>query len=180
VTTSRRCWGTRGQDVATTATVPRTAPPSTAPSNRPTDGSQTTNHYAATLLAAPVRAQDAPRRLDWSRIRQDGRQLRGTARHISTRREIVRHACKLLPPWPIKGGAVPQPQGRRDDGQRSPSRSPPSSQYWHLPQSIPLGLGGQASSPTTLVAPLYEHHGAKQYSAPSTPLLDVRPRPEPG
>jgi hypothetical protein len=23
----------------------------------------------------------------------------------------VRHACKLLSPWPIKGGAVPQPQG---------------------------------------------------------------------
>jgi hypothetical protein len=29
-------------------------------------------------------------------------------------------------------------------------------------------------------SPLYEHHGAKQYSAPCTPLLDVRPRPEPG
>jgi hypothetical protein len=62
------------------------------------DGGQTTNHYAATLEAAPVRAQDAPRRLDWSRIRQDGRQLRGTARHASTRRKIVRRACKLLPP----------------------------------------------------------------------------------
>jgi hypothetical protein len=23
----------------------------------------------------------------------------------------VRHACKLLPPWPIKGETVPQPQG---------------------------------------------------------------------
>jgi hypothetical protein len=30
--------------------------------------------------------------------------------------EIVRHTCKLSPPWPIKGGAVPQPQGR---GQRA-------------------------------------------------------------
>jgi hypothetical protein len=66
-----------------------------------------TNRYAATLEAAPVRAQDAPRRLNRSRIRRDGRQLRGTARHTSTRRGIVRHACKLLPPWPIKGGAVP-------------------------------------------------------------------------
>jgi hypothetical protein len=45
------------------------------------------------------------------RIRQDGRQLSGTARHASPRRDIVRHACKLLPPWPIKGGAVPQPRG---------------------------------------------------------------------
>jgi hypothetical protein len=25
----------------------------------------------------------------------------------------VQYACKLLPPWPIKGGAVPQPQGGR-------------------------------------------------------------------
>jgi hypothetical protein len=141
-------------------------PPLTAPSNRPTGGGRTTNQYAATLEAAPVRAQDAPRRLDWSRIRQDSRQLRGTAHHTSTRRKIVRHACKLLPPWPIKGGAVPQPQGTRDDGQRSPARSPPSPRYWHLPQSIPLGLGGPASSPTTLVAPLYEHHGAKAIQCP--------------
>jgi predicted component of type VI protein secretion system len=116
VATSRRCWGAQGQDVATTTTVPRTGPPSTAPSNRPMDRSRTTNHYAATLEAAPVRAQDASQRLNRSRIRQDGRQLHGTARHASTRREIVRHACKLLPPWPIKGGAVPQPQGTRDDG----------------------------------------------------------------
>jgi hypothetical protein len=141
---------------------------------------RTTNHYAATLETAPLRAQDAPRRLDRSKIRQDGRQLRGTARHASTRRKTVRHACKLPPPWPIKGGAVPQPQGTRDDRQRSPSRSLPSPRYWHFPQSKPLGLGGPASSPTTLVAPLYQHHGAKQYSAPSTPLLDIRPRPKPG
>jgi hypothetical protein len=116
-------------------------------------GGRTTNHYATTLEAAPVRAQDATRRPDWSRIRQDSRQLRGTARHTSTRRKIVQHACKLLPPWPIKGGAVPQPQVT-DDGQQSPTRSPPSQRYWHSPQSIPLGLGGMASSPTTLVAPL--------------------------
>jgi hypothetical protein len=92
-----------------TATVSRTDTPLTAPSNRPAGGGRTTNHYAATLEAAPIRAQDAPRHPDWSRIRQDVRQLRGTARHASTRREIVQHTCKLLPPWPIKGGAVPQP-----------------------------------------------------------------------
>jgi hypothetical protein len=50
-------------------------------------GVQTTNYYTATLEAAPVRAQDTPRRLDWSRIRKDGRQLRGTARHASTRKK---------------------------------------------------------------------------------------------
>jgi hypothetical protein len=36
VETSQRCWDVRGQDIATTATVPRTGPPSMAPSNRPT------------------------------------------------------------------------------------------------------------------------------------------------
>jgi hypothetical protein len=35
VATSQRCWDVRGQDIATTDTVPRTAPPSMAPSNRP-------------------------------------------------------------------------------------------------------------------------------------------------
>jgi hypothetical protein len=90
-------------------------PSLTAPSNRSAGGSRTASLYATTLEVAPVRAQDTPRRANRGEIRQDGRQLRGTACHASTRRRTVRHACKLLPPWPIKGGAVPQPQGR---GQR--------------------------------------------------------------
>jgi hypothetical protein len=74
-------------------------------------GARSTNRYTAALEASPVRTQDAPRRLNRSGIRQDSRQLRSTVRHTSTRREIVRPSCKLLPPWPIKGGAAPQPQG---------------------------------------------------------------------
>jgi hypothetical protein len=147
--------------------------------SRPAGDGRTANLYTTTIEAAPVQAQDAPRRPDWSKIRQDGRQLRGTARHASIRRRIVRHACKLPSPWPIKGRAIPA-AGDDNDGSRSHARLPPSSRYWHLPQSIPLGLGGPTSSPATLVATLYEHHGATQYSAPSTPLLDVRPRLEPG
>jgi hypothetical protein len=85
--------------------------PSTAPSSQHAGGGRTSNLYATTLEAAHVRAQDSPRRPNRSKIRQDGRQLRGTARHASTRRKIVQHACKLLSPWPIKRGAVPQPQG---------------------------------------------------------------------
>jgi hypothetical protein len=85
----------------------------TAPSNRPAGGGRTANLYATTLEVDPVRTQDAPRRPNMSGIRQDSRQLRGTAHHASTRRRIVRHACKLLPPWPIKGEVVPQPQDRR-------------------------------------------------------------------
>jgi hypothetical protein len=85
--------------------------PSTAPSSQPAGGGRTSNLYATTLEAAPVRAQDSPQRPNRSKIRRDGRQLHGTARHAFTRRRIVRHACKLLSPWPIEGGAVPQQQG---------------------------------------------------------------------
>jgi hypothetical protein len=79
-------------------------------------GGWSTNRYTATLEAAPVRAQDTPRCLNGSGIRQDGRQLRSIVRHTATRTEIVRHACKLLPPWLIKGGATPQPREKKDDG----------------------------------------------------------------
>jgi hypothetical protein len=58
---------------------------------------RSTNYYAATLEAALVRAQDAPRCLNGSGIRQDGRQLHRTVRHTDTRIEIVLCACKLLP-----------------------------------------------------------------------------------
>jgi hypothetical protein len=88
-------------------------PPWMTPSSRPADDGRTANHYTTTLEAAPVRALDAPRRHDWNKIRQDSRQLRGPTYHASTCRRIVRHTCKLLPPWPIKGEAVPQPQGTR-------------------------------------------------------------------
>jgi hypothetical protein len=104
-------------------------PPSTAPSSLSADEDRTVNHYASTLEAAPVRAQGAPRRHDRNEIRQDGRQLHGAARHTATRREIVRHACKSPPPCPIKGRAISQPRGTRDDGQRSLTRSPPSPRY---------------------------------------------------
>jgi hypothetical protein len=73
-------------------------PPWTTPSSRPADDGQTANRYTTVLEAAPVRAQDSPRRLNKGKIRQDGRQLRGTARHASTLRRIVRHACKSLSP----------------------------------------------------------------------------------
>jgi hypothetical protein len=88
-------------------------PPLTAPSSRPMGSARAANLYATTLEAAPVRAQDAPQRPNWRKLRQDGRKLCGIARHASTRRRIVRHSCKLLPPWPIKGEAVPQPRDRR-------------------------------------------------------------------
>jgi hypothetical protein len=87
-------------------------PPWMTPSSRSADDGRTANHYNTTLEAAPVRAQDASRRHDWNKIRQDGRQLHGTARHASTRKRIVWHACKSLSPWPIKGRAIPNRRGR--------------------------------------------------------------------
>jgi hypothetical protein len=92
-------------------------PPSTVPSNRPATTVRRPTTTPPPLEVAPVRAQDAPRRHDRNEIRQDDRQLHGTTRHASTRRRIVQHACKSPSPWPIKGRAIPQPQGtRREDG----------------------------------------------------------------
>jgi hypothetical protein len=143
-------------------------------------GGRSTNRYTAALEAAPVRAQDAPRRLNRSGILQDGRQLHSTARHTSTRREIVRHACKLLPPWPIKGGAAPQPRGQTGRRIAITRTLSAFSTVLALASINTLGLGGHAFSPASLVATPLRAPRCKQYSAPSTPLLDVRPRPESG
>jgi hypothetical protein len=72
-------------------------------------------------------------------------------------------------PWPRGGG-----------GTANTTRSPPSPRYWHLASIKPQGPGGFSSSVALLVAPLCKHQSATQYSVSSTPLLDVRPRPELG
>jgi hypothetical protein len=97
---------------------------SAAPSSPPEDA--LVNHYASTLEVAPVRAQDAPRRRDWSKIRQDGHHLHGTVRHVATRSKIVRHACKSPSPWSIKGRRPPHRRGHRatDSSQSYALRSP--------------------------------------------------------
>jgi hypothetical protein len=97
VTTSRCCWSA-GDKASPRLPLYRVRAPLGGTLESARGGGRTTNHYAVTLETAPVRAQDAPGRLDRSRICQDGRQLRGTTSHTSIRREIVRHTCKLLPP----------------------------------------------------------------------------------
>jgi hypothetical protein len=94
---------------------------SMTPSSQHAGDGRMNNPHATALEAAPVRAQDLPRRPNRSKIRRDGRQLHDTACHAFTRRRVVQHAYKLLSPWPIKGGAVPQPQGTETetDGARS-------------------------------------------------------------
>jgi hypothetical protein len=64
-------------------------------------------------------------------------------------------------------------EGRTDDSRTSARSLPPTVLAFASISS--QRLGGFSSSPASLVAPLYEHHGALQYSATSAHLLDVRP-----
>jgi hypothetical protein len=92
--------------------------------------------------------------------------------------KTVRHACKLPPPWPIKGGVVPQPQG--GEGHRSLARFSPLPRYWHLTQSVPLEPGGPASSPTPLVAPSTSTTVQRNIVPRAHPCWTYGPQPEPG
>jgi hypothetical protein len=76
-----------------TATVPRTDPPLTAPSNRPAGGGRTTNHYATTLEHRT--RHDAPTGAGFARTAVNSMALYAMPLHVG---EIVRHACKVLPP----------------------------------------------------------------------------------
>jgi hypothetical protein len=168
----------RRQDTATPATVPCTASCQRHPrvlTRTALERATSTLPPSKLLLDTHKTRHDAPPEARFARTTVYSAKLYIMPPHVA---RTVRHACKLLSPWPIKGGVVPQQQG--DNRQRRLAHFPPSPRYWHLPQSVPLGPEGPASSPASLVAPLYKHHSAPQYSAPSTPLLDVRPRPEPG
>jgi hypothetical protein len=171
----RRCGSMRRRDTATPATVPCTTSCQRHPrvlTRAVAEQETATPPPSKPLLGAHRTCHDAPPEVRFAKTTVYSVALYAMPSHVA---RTVRHACKLLPPWPMKGEAVPQPQERQGDKQQSPVRFPPSPRYWHLPQSVPLGPGGLTSSPASLVAPLYEHHGATQYSAPSTPLLDVRP-----
>jgi hypothetical protein len=118
VATSRRCCNVRRQDIATTASVPRTGSPSTAPSSWPTTAvSQptTTPQPSKPLLYGHRTRHDASTGAGFTRTAVSSAALFAIS---FTRIEIVLRTCKLLPPWPIKGGAAPQPQGT-DTGQRT-------------------------------------------------------------
>jgi hypothetical protein len=112
------CAGTGWQDAATPAVV------------RPTDSCQphprvgvrtTTLRRTSTLppskpLLGGHRARhDAPPEARFARTVVHSVVLCTIPPHVA---RTVRHACKLPPPWPIKGGASPLPQG--DDRGHSP------------------------------------------------------------
>jgi hypothetical protein len=166
------------RDAATPAAVPRTASRQLHPR---------ISTRAATEQKTPMPPPSKPL-LDGYRTRHDvppearfaRTAIYSTALHTMTSHvaRTVQHACKLPPPWSIKKGAVPWPQGGR---RTTIIRTLSAFTTILAPASIkPQGPGGSSSSLALLVAPLCKHHGATQYSASSTPLLNVRPRPEPG
>jgi hypothetical protein len=72
----------------------------------------------------------------------------------------VRHACKLLPPWLIKGGAAPQPRGEgTTDSDHSHALRLLHDIGTCLNQHL-WDLEASPSLPPCLWPPLYEHHGA--------------------
>jgi hypothetical protein len=118
------------------------------------------------------------------RLEQDSPGRPPTLRRCSPYRNTCRNsvACMLTAlSLAYKRRGSPQPRGI-DTGRRTTvTRMLSAFPTILAPASIkPLGLGGHASSPASLVATPLRAPRCKQYSAPSTPLLDVRPRPEPG
>jgi hypothetical protein len=168
----------RRQDTATPATVPCTALCQQHPrvlTQTALEQATSTPLPSKLLLEAHRTRHDAPPEARFARTTVYSMALYAMPPHVA---RTVRHACKLLPPWPIKGGVVPQPQG--DDGERSLTRFPPSPRYWHSPQSVPLGPGGSASSPASLVAPSTSTTVQRNIVPRAHHCWTYGPQPEPG
>jgi hypothetical protein len=81
--------------------------PSAAPWSHHTDEDRTGSSHIAALEAASGQEQDTPRCPTGARFTRTA--INSTALYAIPPHVVrtVRHACKLPPPWPIKGGAVP-------------------------------------------------------------------------
>jgi hypothetical protein len=92
--------------------------PSAAPSSRRTDGDSTEDFNtlpSKPLLGGHRACHDAPPEARFAVTVVHSVVLCAIPPHVA---RTVRHTCKLPPPWPIKGGAVPWLQ--EDDGEHSP------------------------------------------------------------
>jgi hypothetical protein len=116
------------------------------------------------LLNAHRTRRDAPPETRFARTAVYSMALYAMPPHID---KTVRHDVNCFLLGLQKEGQSPSRKG--DDGQHSLARFPPSPQYWHLPQSVPLGPGGPASSLASLVAP----------SASNTVHRNIVPRAHP-
>jgi hypothetical protein len=172
----RHCGVTGGQDAATLAAVRPTSPRQVHPRanvRTTTRRGISTPPPSKPLLGGYRAHHDASSESRFARTVVHSVALSDMPSHVA---RTVRHACKLPPPWPIKGGAVPWPQRER-------ALTHAHCLHHDIGTCLnqkPLGPGGPASFPASLVAPLCKHYGATQYSASSTPLLNVRPQSEPG
>jgi hypothetical protein len=107
ITISYIVGGTGRQDAATPAAVRPTAPRQPHPR-----GNVRTTTKRATPIPPPSKPlldgyrarHDAPPDIRFARMAVYSVALYAMPSHVD---EIVRHDCKLPPPWPIKGGAVP-------------------------------------------------------------------------
>jgi hypothetical protein len=101
--------------------------PSATPSSQSAGDDRTEDTYpppSKPLLEGYRVRHDIPPEARFARTAVYSTALFATPSHIA---RTVWHACKLPPPYPIKGGAVPWPQG--DDRQHSHARFLPSPRY---------------------------------------------------
>jgi hypothetical protein len=103
----RRCGSVRRRDAATPAIMPRTTSRRWRPrvlTRAATKQATPTPPPSKPLLDAHRTCHDALPEERFTRTAISSTMLYTMTLHID---EIVRHTCKLSPPWPIKGGAVP-------------------------------------------------------------------------
>jgi hypothetical protein len=102
----RRCWSAQGRDVATPTTVPRTASrwrhPRAGPQAAAGQPTSTPPPSKPLLYGHRIR-HDTPTGARFARTTIYSVALCAMPLHVG---ETVWHACKLHPPWPIKGGVV--------------------------------------------------------------------------
>jgi hypothetical protein len=109
----RRCGNTRRQDIATPTVVPPTASRQWHPrtsTRADTERATPTPPPSKPLLDGYRARHDVPPEARFARTAIYSTALCAILPHVA---RTVRHACKLPPPWPIKGGAVHRPQGGR-------------------------------------------------------------------
>jgi hypothetical protein len=110
----RRCGNTRQEDIATPTTVPRTASRQRHPRismRAATERASPTSPPSKSLLDGYRPCHDVPPEARFARTTVYSTALYSMPPHVD---KTVRHACKLPPPWPIKGGAGPWPRGVMD------------------------------------------------------------------
>jgi hypothetical protein len=103
----RRCRSARRRDIATPTAVPRTASRQRHPrisTRAATKRATPTPPPSKSLLDGYRAHHDVPPEARFARTAIYSTMLYAIPPHVD---KTVWHACKLPPPWPIKGGAIP-------------------------------------------------------------------------